>query len=209
METSASVWLLGRLRAAKGPLAFVDESFRSPSEAKDSFYILCATVIPRGNIFRVRNELRDLVGKSYFHATELGRSDQGQMILRKVAHYLAKEVKPVLVLIEQLPKSDRDAETGRERATRALWKELSESELYVTGTVVYERRMRGAQDASDLRILKTLKRLRLPGNQLNVLSAATKNEPLLWMPDLVAWAFRQAYDRADNSFFGELTKLQR
>ena len=194
---------------AKGPLAFVDESFRSPAESKDSFYILCAVVIPKSKVFSVRDTLSEIVGKRYFHATESGRSDEGQMLIRKMARFLAQETRPVLVVIEQLPKSDRDAEAGRERATRALWKELAENELYLTGTVVYERRMRGAQDASDLRILSSLRRLRLPGSKLNVLGVASKNEPLLWAPDLVAWAFRQAYDDADNSFFGSLTRVSK
>lgn len=207
LARSSSFWLLSRLRAAKGPLAFVDESFRSPSEAKDSFYILYAVVIPKSNLFKVRNTLREIVGKDYFHATESGRREDGQMLIRKMARYLSQEVRPVLVIIEQLAKSDRDAEAGREQATRALWKELSENELYLTGTVVYERRMRGVQDRSDLRIFNTLRRLKLPGSKLNVIGVATKNEPLLWAPDLVAWAFRQAYDDADNSYFNSLTRV--
>ena len=187
----------------------MDESFRSPSEARDSFYILCAVVIPKSKVFAVRNGIREIVGKSYFHATELGRHENGQMLIRKLARYLALEVKPILVVIEQLPKSDRDAEGARELATRALWKELAENELYITGTVVYERRMRGVQDQSDLRIFNSLKRLKLPGNKLKVLGIATKKEPLLWAPDLVAWAFRQAYDDADNSYFSALTRVSK
>lgn len=187
----------------------MDESFRSPSEARDSFYILCAVVIPKSKVFKVRDELRAMVGKRYFHATESGRHDDGQMLIRKMARYLAIEAKPVLVVIEQLQKSDRDAEIAREQATRALWKELAENELYLTGTVVYERRMRGVQDQSDLRIFNNLKRLKLPGNKLKVLGIASKHEPLLWAPDLVAWAFRRAYDDADNTYFGALTRVSK
>ena len=187
----------------------MDESFRSPSEDKDSFYILCAVVIPKKRIFAVREGIREVVGKGRFHATELGRHDDGRMVIRRLARFLALEVKPVLVVIEQLQNSDRDAERAREMATRALWKELAENELYLTGTVVYERRMRGAQDQSDLRIFNNLKRLKLPGNKLKVLGIATKREPLLWAPDLVAWAFRQAYDEADNSFFSALSRVSK
>lgn len=185
----------------------MDESFRSPAEAKDSFYILSAVVISKAKVFAVREELSRMVGKDYFHATELGRHDSGRMLLRKMASYLAAETKPVVVVVEQLVEKDRNAEKARELATRALWKELAENQLYLTGTVVYERRMRKMQDSSDLRIFKTLRKLKLPGNRLNVIAIATKREPLLWAPDLLAWGFRQAYKQADPSFFSQLGKV--
>ena len=206
MATSSNFWLLGRIRAAKGPLAFVDESFLSPSEDADTFYILGAVVIEKSKVFAVRKELREIVGDDYFHATEFGRTDYGRMIIRRMAAMLARQTQPILVVLDQLEKKDRDAELARELATRGLWKELAENELYLTGTVIYEGRLRGNQHRQDLRIFRDLKKENLPGSKLRVLGLPTKREPLLWAPDLVCWAFRQAYHEGNPSYFQELTK---
>ena len=206
LATKSGFWLLSRIRSSKGPVAFIDESFRSPAENQDSFYILGAVVIPRSKLFDVRAALFEIVGDDYFHATELGRSDQGRMVIRRMAALLARQTKTVLVVIEQLKPSDANAESAREAATRELMRELSEEHIYLNGTVVYEKRLRGSQHARDLRIFKNLKRLKLPGAKLRVIGLASKNEPLLWAPDLACWGFRQAYQEGDPSFFQELTR---
>lgn len=178
----------------------------SPAEDHDSFYILGAVIVPRSRLFDLRTKLFEIVGDDYFHATELGRSDKGRMTIRRMAALLARETKSVVVVLEQLKRSDANAESAREVATRELMRELSEEHIYLNGTVVYEKRLRGSQHARDLRIFKNLKRLKLPGGKLRVVGLASKNEPLLWAPDLVCWGFRQAYHEGDPSFFQELTR---
>jgi hypothetical protein len=206
LGTRSTFWLLSRLRAAKGPLAFMDASFMSPAQDPDSFYILGAVVVEKTKVFSLRNQIRAIVADDYFHATEFGRKDFGRQIIRQLADLLARETRCVLVVMEQLDKADKDAEAARELVTRRMFAELSDSEIYLTGTVVYERRMRSGQDLSDRRIFKTLKARGLPGSKLNVVGVATKQEPLLWAPDLLCWAFRQAYREENPSYFQQLKK---
>ena len=207
LGTKSSFWLLSRIRAAKGPLAFIDESFMAPSQDPDSFYILGAVVVEKKKVFWLRGQMRELVGDDYFHATEFGRKDYGRQIIRQLADLIARETTPVLVVMDQLQTSDVDAERARAIVTSKMFQELSEKEIYLTGTVVYERRMRSGQHQSDLRIFKSLKRQKLPGNKLKVVGLASKNEPLLWAPDLLCWAFRQAYHSENPSYFQQLKKV--
>jgi hypothetical protein len=188
-------------------VAFLDESFMSPAQDPDSFYILGAVVVQKSKVFALRNQIRDLVGDDYFHATEAGRREYGRAQIRKLADLIARETTPVLVVMEQLQRSDLDAERGRAVVTKRMFQELAENEIYLTGTVVYERRLRSVQDQSDLRIFKSLRRSKFAGNKLKVIGIATKSEPLLWAPDLVCWAFRQAYREENPSYFQQLTRV--
>lgn len=207
LGTKSSFWLLSRIRAAKGPLAFIDESFMAPSQDPDSFYILGAVVVEKKKVFWLRDQMREVVGDNYFHATEFGRKDYGRKIIRQLADLIARESTPILVVMDQLQTSDVDAERARAIVTKKMFQELSENEIYLTGTVVYERRMRSGQHQSDLRIFQSLKRQKLPGNKLKVVGIATKNEPLLWAPDLLCWAFRQAYHEQNPSYFQQLKRV--
>lgn len=207
LGTKSSFWLLSRLRAARGPIAFIDESFMAPSQNLDSFYILGAVVVPKEKIFWLREQMRQIVAGDYFHATEFGRKDAGRAQIRKLADLLARETRQVLVVLEQLHHTDVDAERARAIVTKKMFEQLANDELYLTGTVVYERRMRSGQHQSDLRIFQSLKRQKLPGNRLNVLGIASKSEPLLWAPDLLCWSFRQAYYENDMSYFQQLKKV--
>ena len=207
LGTKSAFWLLSRIRAAKGPLAFIDESFMAPSQDPDSFYILGAVVVEKKKVFWLRDQMREIVGADYFHATEFGRKDYGRKVIRQLADLIARETTPVLVVIDQLQSSDVDAERARARVTKKMFQVLSEKEIYVSGTVVYERRMRYGQHQRDLRIFQSLKRERLPGNKLKVVGLASKNEPLLWAPDLLCWVFRQAYHEKNPSYFQQLKKV--
>ena len=179
----------------------------SPSEDPDSFYILGAVVVEKKKVFAFRDQLQQLVGDDYFHATEFGRHESGRQVIRQLADLIAREAKPVLVVLKQLESSDEDAERARARVTKRLFEELSENQMYLTGTLVYERRMRSGQHQSDLRIFRSIKQQKLPGSKLRVLGIATKHEPLLWAPDLLSWVFRQAYREQNYSYFQQLKRV--
>jgi hypothetical protein len=207
LGTRSSFWLLSRIRAAKGPIAFIDESFMAPRQDPDTFYILGAVVVEKKKVFWLRDQMREIVGDDYFHATEFGRKDYGRQVIRQLADLIARETTPVLVVLDQLHPSDVDAERARAIVTKWMFQELSQNDMYLTGTVVFERRMRSGQHQHDLRIFQEIKRQKLPGNRLRVVGLATKNEPLLWAPDLLCWAFRQAYREDNPSYFQQLKRV--
>lgn len=113
----------------------------------------------------------------------------------------------MIVVLDQIPESDRNAEAARAQAIRALLIDLAEQHMYLTGTVVYEKRIPGYMQTHDEMIFKTIASGHSEANRLNVIGLSTKKEPLLWAPDLICWAFRQAYLGRNNSFFEELAKV--
>ncbi|QKJ24973.1 hypothetical protein HRU87_01865 [Aquiluna borgnonia] len=199
--------IFDRIARAKGPLAFIDESFRAPSQDHDSFYIVAAAVIDKAIVLEVRKELRRRVRHGTWHTTEAGRSQVGQQKIRELSAYLATVVKPVVVVVDQLQKSDRSAEAGRAKALRALLVELATEHVYLTGTVVYEKRIPGYMQAHDDLIIGQIRREKGAASSLNVIGLSTKSEPLLWIPDIIAWAFRQQYLKDGGGYFSELAKI--
>ena len=201
--------LLDKVALARGPLAFIDESYLSPAQSVDSYYILSAAVIEKKRVLEIRQALRKIVGASTWHTTDAGRSDIGRQKIRELCAYLARNVVPVIVVLEQLAESDKNAEAGRAKSIRVLLNELAEKHLYMTGTVVYESRIPGYMQNQDARIIQIIAKGHSSAARLKVFGLASKKEPLLWAPDLIGWAYRHAYADKDESFFQELAKAAR
>ena len=199
--------LFDKVAKAAGPLAFIDESFQAPNQNPDSFYLIAAAVIPKDKVLEVRKQLRILVRGSSWHTTEAARSERGRLQIHQFTSYLARNSKPVIVVIDQIPDSDRNAEAARAQAIRGLLVELAQQHMYLTGTVVYEKRIPGYMQTHDEMIFKSIAGGQNDASRLNVIGLSTKKEPLLWAPDLICWAFRQAYLDRNQSYFDELAKV--
>jgi hypothetical protein len=61
--------------------------------------------------------------------------------------------------------------------------------------------------AHDDVIIEGIRRQGSDASKLKVVGLSTKREPLLWIPDLICWAFRQAYLDDDRGYFTELAKV--
>lgn len=198
-----------KVAKAAGPLAFLDESFQAPNQNPDSFYLIAAAVIPKDKVLEVRKQLRILARSSSWHTTESARSERGRQQIVQLASYLARNCQPVIVVFDQIPESDRNAEATRAQAIRGLLLELVQQHMYLTGTVVYEKRIPGYMQTHDEMIFKTIASGNNDANRLNVIGVSTKREPLLWAPDIICWAFRQAYLGKNQTYFEELAKVAR
>jgi hypothetical protein len=60
--------------------------------------------------------------------------------------------------------------------------------------------------AHDDLIIEQIRREKGAASSLNVIGLSTKSEPLLWIPDIIAWAFRQQYLKDGGGYFSELAK---
>jgi hypothetical protein len=199
--------LFDKVAKAAGPLAFIDESFQAPHQDSDSFYLIAAAVFPKDRVLEVRKQLRTLARGTSWHTTEAARSEKGRLQIRQLTSFLARNCKPVIVVIDHIPQSDRNAEAARAEAIRALLVELAQQHMYLTGTVVYEKRIPGYMQTHDEMIFSSIAKGQSEASRLNVIGLSTKKEPLLWAPDIICWAFRQAYLDRNQGYFEELSKV--
>lgn len=198
--------ILDKIAKAKGPIALMDESFLTPSQGSDSFYILCAVVVEKSEAIHLRRGLESIAGAGRWHTTEAGRTDPGRQKIRQLARLIAESTVSVIAVVDELPASDKDGELARVNATNTLLNELAKNYVYLTGTVVYEKRMPGEMRARDERALKQISESNSEAARLSIWGIAEKSEPLMWAPDVVAWCYRQAYFKKDASFFQDLER---
>lgn len=198
--------IFDKIGKSRGPLAFLDESFKTASEDQESFYILCAVVVDKSEVVNLRRDLANLVGSARWHTTEAGRNDAGRQKIRQMARLIASYSRVVIALSSHLQEADKAGELARSILTRKLLDELAQNYMYLTGTVVYEKRVPGKMRVQDQALFSQIAKGDSPASKLSFWGLASKNEPLLWAPDLVAWCFRQAYYNQDESFFQDLEK---
>lgn len=201
--------IFDKISKSKGPIALLDESFMAPSQGPDSFYILCAVVVEKSEVLRLRRGLEAIAGPGRWHTTEAARRDSGRQKIRQLARLIAESTICVIAVVEQLAENDSGGEIARAKATHALLDELATNYLYLTGTVVYEKRVPGEMRARDERVLKQISESDSPAAKLSIWGMAEKSEPLLWAPDIVAWCYRQAYFDQDPSFYQDLERATR
>jgi hypothetical protein len=204
-----NIRLFDKVAKAAGPIAFIDESYQAPNQSQDSFYLIAAAVIEKDRVLAVRKQLRRLARSASWHTTESARSETGRQQIHELANFLARNSKPVIVVFDQVPESDKSAESTRAQAIRGLLVDLAQEHMYLTGTVVYEKRIPGYMQTHDDLIMRSIAAGENPANRLNVIGLSTKREPLLWAPDIICWAFRQAYLGRNNSYFNELAKISK
>jgi len=188
-------------------MAFLDESFLSPAQGPDSFYLLVAVVVEKAEVIRLRNQIQAAVSGARWHTTEAARSDSGRQKIRELAHLISQSATCVVAVIDEIDEHDKTGEQARTKLTRALLEELASNHVYATGSVVYEKRTPGSMRSRDDLVLNQLAKSDSVASKLAIWGISTKNEPLLWAPDIVAWSYRQAYFEKDASFFQDLEKV--
>lgn len=199
--------ILDKIQKAKGPMAFLDESFLSPAQGPDSFYLLVAVVLEKSEVIRFRNQIRESVSSDRWHTTEAARTDVGRQKIRELAHLIAQSASCVVAVIDEIDEHDKTGELARTKLTRALLEELASNHVYATGAVIYEKRTPGAMRSRDELVLNQLSKSDSVASKLAIWGISTKSEPLLWAPDVLAWSYRQAYFEKDASFFQDLEKV--
>lgn len=188
-------------------MAFLDESFLSPAQGPDSFYLLVAVVVEKAEVIRFRNQLQAAVAAGRWHTTEAARTDSGRQKIRELAHLIAQSASCVVAVIEEIDEQDKTGEIARNRLTKALLEELAGNHIYATGSVIYEKRTPGSMRSRDELLLNQISKSDSIAAKLAIWGISTKHEPLLWAPDVLAWCYRQAYFEKDASFFQDLEKV--
>lgn len=177
-----------------GLVAFIDETYRAPSQAlkKSTFYILTAVVIERDRMAAVRAKLVEIAGGPRWHTRDEALTEEGRARIVKMTRYLASAATSVVAVHGEIPPADLHAEATRAACFDALLGDLCASGTLVPGGLaVYDRRRdAGPQEVDRATISATRKRQSIHRN-LQVRPGRPAREALLWMPDVVAWATRQ------------------
>lgn len=178
-------------------VAYLDESYLAPAVDVGGpatyFYLMTAYVVPCSDLDDMRDDIRELVGGTYWHTAEQGRSDEGRLKIRDFAEYVGEGTEAIIVSL-QVPilGSDPDGESARGACFVTLLEALaSGAHCDRIELAIFEERRHQRQRSADERTLKEGRGAGRIPRTMRVLSASPATDHLLWLPDLASYALYQ------------------
>ncbi|MEA5456967.1 DUF3800 domain-containing protein [Sinomonas sp. JGH33] len=194
-------------RTVPGPVAFIDESMRTPNDLGERpFYLMSGVIVDREQGSIVRDVLMDIPGSRYWHTYEAYKSPAGQRLIAEMIKYIGQAVEFNIVTVQAtIDRSDRTLERARKECLTALASELTRG----TGPnavrlLVMESRNREHYPKGDAHDKDTVRALRAAGSlprEVTTHHTSSGKEPLLWTADLVSWALRRRLAVDDRAWF--------
>lgn len=191
-----------------GPVAFLDESYQAPDGAdpgRATFYIFTAVLVELKNLDELRSGLLDVAGSTYWHTRDALRTDDGREQTRGLLAYLAEGLEPCVVAHRvKVDPDDHDAEESRKACYQALAVDLASGRAGVWDPVdllvLEERNQRNFKNKDQANHKELVSGQRVARNT-RLLQTSPAHERLLWLPDLVASAFRRTITHADRTLY--------
>lgn len=193
--------------AKNGNVAFVDESYVSYSNAHGgkTFYLLSAYILPFADINAVRDEFTSRVSGYYWHTNEAHRNNEQEKI-RELCECIAaggSNERNIVAFLSPIEDIADGEELAREQSFRGLLAALQPNGTQVIPRLlVCEERRHQKQRSRDARTVKILRSEGLlQGTETHFTSPSV--EPLLWIPDIVAFA-QNHWERGIQSGYKEI-----
>ena len=189
--------------ARRAPVAFLDESYDYTRDgSREPLYVLAAVIIDGHDVDAARHRARQLIAPATgYHTSELARAGQIDKVHQMLEH--VRDDGGWTVVAVQSPFSGH-ANEARQECLRELLIDLSGRK--VTRAVLDSRYQPRGRDPRklDKQDARTAQRLRSAGEvdrHLSITHATDATEPLLWLPDGVAWSVRRAMVADDEQHF--------
>ena len=197
----------------KGPVAYIDESYREPLRSSERpFYTMSAVIVGREQGALIRDVLMDIPGSRYWHTTEAYRTEPGKRIIAEMISYLAEAIDYNIITVQaEVSREDPGMRQAREEALSALAKEITRgSGNNAVRLMVLESRNENYYphgDRDDNRVLSRLAYSNAIDPSTRFHHTSPGKEPLLWAADLSVWAFRRQVAVGDNRWFAPLEDI--
>ena len=196
-----------RYRSTSGPVAFLDESYNlDPDDPAGAgvFYVMTATVVDRSVMDQLRTDLDRTAGHRLWHTTDaLLQGSAGHRATLAMLRVVAASNPNVTFLVHHqkvTPDADtaggwNDGDQAREECFRGLAARLSRQVLPTSpdpvNLMVLDKRKYQNQQRFDEQIVKRIRATKIGHRNLQLVQAQPSEEPLLYLPDLVAAAYRR------------------
>lgn len=197
----------------KGPVAFIDESYREPLRSNERpFYTMSAVIVGRDQGELIRDVLMDIPGSRYWHTTEAYRTEPGKRVIAEMIDYLAEAVDYNIITVQtEISREDPGMHQAREEALSALAKEVTRGQGDgAVRLLVAESRNKKFHPDGDNADARNIKRMRSAGTldrSVHIHHTSPGKEPLLWAADLSVWAYRRQIAVGDKKWFAPLEDI--
>jgi hypothetical protein len=189
---------LPRLYAGReGCVAYVDESYEL--DGGKTFYIVGVAMVECDQLEYTRGELLRFYGGNVMHAAPMWGNRETESL--RQATTLASRQNDGFDIVVCAPVDGGDAlgDAARARCLSYIVPRLHEE--FGVELFVFDRRSTPTQDTLDLRLLRDLRAAGAVSRNVVGHHCRPSEEPLLALPDIVAWSYRQEYTRGDRTWF--------
>lgn len=184
---------------------YIDESYQLIEKLRpDSFYFLASVYFPSHRVPEMRRRLSDCVGSEIWHSTEQLKSPQGRAKLVQLCELIATNAEVSIFTKVPLFLGDKLGEASRASLMKSLLTHFEPDSTIAEHRFVYEGRLPGVQTKADERTISELKRLGKLHTDVDIRARRKEDEPLLWLADTVATAFRQNFTSRNSDYWDAL-----
>ncbi|MDJ0318886.1 hypothetical protein [Arthrobacter antibioticus] len=197
----------------KGPVAFIDESYREPLRSNERpFYTMSAVIVGPTQGELIRDVLMDIPGSRYWHTTESYRTEPGKRVIAEMIDYLSEAVDYNIITVQtEISREDPGMHQAREESLSALAKEVTRGQGDgAVRLLVAESRNKKFHPDGDNADARNIKRMRSAGTldrSVHIHHTSPGKEPLLWAADLSVWAYRRQIAVGDKKWFAPLEDI--
>lgn len=200
-KTDLSI-LSGHYLRNSRPVAYLDESFASPSaDCAGGFYLMSAVVYENESLAEARRENSFAVEVTHWHTTD--QNDKGN---QRAVHGLAEAVgeqSKELVVAGLLDLRNFGLEKARQLCMANLLCYLNSRDSKL---VIYERRAIRSDVNRDSALVNKLRKIGLVGENARVIPSSPSAENLLWSADLLAWAVRRLLTHSEKQWIRSISR---
>ncbi len=196
-------------RTPGGYVAFLDESFELDVD-RQTFYLLAAVVAHRDDLDGLREGLRHEVGANYWHTTESILTDEGQKVAVRIASFLGDEGGAETCIVSCTMPVNTDGDAARRTCFEQLAAALCHGIDPLPGPVhlmVLEQRQTRHERSFDEKVVKELRVNSVICRRCQLKQASPRDEPLLWLPDLVASAVRRKMTHRETKLLEPIVRI--
>jgi hypothetical protein len=187
-------------RGASGPVAFIDESF--DLDQSHSFYILAAATVDSVDLVETRQTLISFYGGSALHASPMFASGEVHSLRRGIDLVAVQHDGLDIVVQRKIDPWDKDGRVARASCLKIVMQKL-QAEFGCRYFILDSSNSR-VTNASDLEDATLLRQSGFLRRETQVIHTFPRLEPLLGMPDVAAWAYRQEFTGRSTAWFDPL-----
>ena len=167
-----------------------------PLIPESSFYVMTGSTVRVEDLVKVRNELSQIAGGTFWHTTEAFQ-ERRHADIRAILRYIAEASSQTFVFTSGI-----DDATSLENARRQFFLQLlAELAGQGSGLIVFEKRRDRVQTNLDMALIQAAKKEGLISRDIRVIPGTPAAEHLLWLPDAGSWALRRLLAADESRWF--------
>lgn len=192
-----------------GPVAFIDESYRTqPEQGERAFYSMSAVTFDQGDFVKIRADLRRAAGRNYWHSTEAFREGRFADI-SAMSDVVATHAQWNIVTIQVPVHAGEGAVLqARSNCLGAIAREVTRGAgAGAVRLLVVDRNKDERLNRLDVDLLKHLRTTNRVARDVTVRHASMGAEPLLWAADVVSWSAYRTLAVGDQRWLAPIQEV--